>query len=331
MFFENVFIQFNLGECYGIVGVNGLGKLMLFKIFVGEEGLSEGNVSVFKIVCFGVFKQDYFVYEEEVIFDVVMMGYEELWMVMQEKEKVFVNVDKEFDVDCYFEFEDIIMVNDGYVMEVCVGEIFEGFGIQIEVYCNLLLMFFGGFKLCVFFVQVFVVEFEVFIFDELMNYFDILSICWFEKFFVGYCGCLFVVLYDYCFFDNVSMWIVDVDYEMILFYKGNYLVFEWQKQEECDCCEYEINKQEKKKVEQQVFIDCFKVKVFKVCQVQSKVKFIECMEVIELLKSLWCWLCFNFQQVCFIGKLVVEVEGINKSYGEGEVKNQVLYDVKFEI
>ncbi|MEM6702018.1 MAG: ABC-F family ATP-binding cassette domain-containing protein [Acidobacteriota bacterium] len=329
--FENVSIQFNPGERYGIVGANGSGKSTLLKILAGEEGPSEGNVSVPKTARLGVLKQDHFAYEEEAILDVVMMGHEELWTAMEEKEKVLANADKEFDADRYSELEDVIMANDGYAMEARAGEILEGLGIQTEVHRNPLSTLSGGFKLRVLLAQVLAAEPDVLILDEPTNHLDILSIRWLEKFLEGYRGCSLVVSHDHRFLDNVSTWIADVDYETILLYKGNYSAFERQKQEERDRREHEINKQEKKKAEQQAFIDRFKAKASKARQAQSKVKLIERMEVIELPKSSRRWPRFNFQQVRPTGKLVVEAEGINKSYGEGDAKNQVLHDVKLEI
>ncbi len=325
--FEGVSLQFNPGERYGIVGANGSGKSTLLRIIAGEEIPSDGTVSIPKTARLGVLKQDHFAYEDEDIIDVVMMGHGELWKAMAEKEVLLENSDKEFDGDRYAELEDIIMAGDGYSLEARAGEILEGLGIETEVHRNKLSTLSGGFKLRVLLAQVLAADPDVLILDEPTNHLDILSIRWLEKFLEGYRGCSLVVSHDHRFLDNVSTSIADVDYETILLYKGNYTAFERQKQEERDRREHEINKQEKKKAEQQAFIDRFKAKASKARQAQSKVKLIERMEIIELPKTSRRWPRFNLTQVRPTGKVVVEAEGISKAYGD----NQVLKDVSLEL
>ena len=325
--FEGASIQFNPGERYGVVGANGSGKSTLLKILAGEEQPSEGNVSMPKTARLGILKQDHFAYEENDIIDVVMMGNAELWDAMVEKDALLENADKEFDGDRYAILEDIIMANDGYALEARAGEILEGLGIPTPVHRNLLSTLSGGFKLRVLLAQVLAAEPEVLILDEPTNHLDILSIRWLEKFLENYRGCSLVVSHDHRFLDNISTCIADVDYETILLYKGNYTAFERQKKEERDRREHEIGKQEKKKAEQQAFIDRFKAKASKARQAQSKVKQIERMEIIELPQSSRRWPRFNFQQVRPTGKMVVKAEDVNKAYGD----NKVLHDVELEL
>ena len=115
--FEDVSMQFNKGERYGIVGANGCGKSTLLKILTGEESQSDGDLSIPKRAVLGVLEQDHFQFEEERIVDVVMMGNGPLWSAMVEKEKILANAENEFDGDRYAELEDIIIQGDGYGLE----------------------------------------------------------------------------------------------------------------------------------------------------------------------------------------------------------------------
>jgi len=86
--FEGVSIQFNPGNCYGLVGANGSGKSTFLKILGGEEMPSGGTVAMPKRLKLGVLKQDHFRYEDMPILEVAMMGNHEVWEAMMEKERL---------------------------------------------------------------------------------------------------------------------------------------------------------------------------------------------------------------------------------------------------
>src|SRR5690625_659448 len=83
--FEDVSIKFSKGNCYGLIGANGAGKSTFLKILAGEIEPQEGHVSVGKDERIAMLKQDHYAYEDEKVLDVVMMGHERLFEVMQEK------------------------------------------------------------------------------------------------------------------------------------------------------------------------------------------------------------------------------------------------------
>ena len=218
-------MQFNKGERYGIVGANGCGKSTLLKILTGEESQSDGDLSIPKRAVLGVLEQDHFQYEEERIVDVVMMGNAPLWSAMVEKEKILANAENEFDGDRYAELEDIIIRGDGYGLESRAGEILEGLGIATEVHEQPLSTLSGGFKLRVLLAQVLAAEPDALLLDEPTNHLDILSIRWLEQFLESYRGVAILISHDHHFLDTVATAIVDVDYQTIKSYTGNYAFF----------------------------------------------------------------------------------------------------------
>ena len=171
--FEDVSMQFNRGERYGIVGANGCGKSTLLKILTGEESASDGDVSIPKKAVLGVLEQDHFQYESERIVDVVMMGNRALWAAMAEKEKILANAETEFDGDRYAELEDLVIQHDGYGLEARAGEILEGLGIPTHVHDQPLSTLSGGFKLRVLLAQVLAAEPDALLLDEPTNHLDI--------------------------------------------------------------------------------------------------------------------------------------------------------------
>jgi ATPase subunit of ABC transporter with duplicated ATPase domains len=325
--FSGVSIQFNPGNRYGLVGANGSGKSTLLRILSGEEPPSEGTVAMPKRLKLGVLKQDHFRYEHMPILEVAMMGNHEVWEAMAEKELLLANADKEFDGERYAELEDTILRHDGYTLESRAGEVLEGLGIVTEVHRQPLSTLSGGFKLRVLLAQVLAAGPDTLLLDEPTNHLDILSIRWLEKFLEEYKGTAIVISHDHRFLDNVCTHIVDVDYETVMLYPGNYTAFIEAKVGNRDRKEAEIEKREKQIADHQAFVDRFRAKATKARQAQSKVKMIEKIVIERLPQSSRRYPTFKFKQVRPSGRQVLEVEGLSKSYGS----KQVLKDVTLTI
>ena len=86
--FEDVNINFNKGNCYGIIGANGAGKSTFLKVLSGEIEPSKGDVSKDKTERISVLKQDHFAYDEYTVIDTVIMGNKELYDIMKEKDAI---------------------------------------------------------------------------------------------------------------------------------------------------------------------------------------------------------------------------------------------------
>ncbi|MEL7060373.1 MAG: ATP-binding cassette domain-containing protein [Acidobacteriota bacterium] len=325
--FAGASFQFNEGNRYGIVGANGSGKSTFLKMLAGEEPPSEGEINLPKRLRLGVLKQDHFRYEDDAILDVVLMGHADLWQAMVEKERILEQAEQSFDADRYAELEDLILRHDGYTMEARAGEILEGLGIPTEVHREPLSILSGGFKLRVLLAQVLASGPDALMLDEPTNHLDILSIRWLETFLQDYPGLVLVISHDHRFLDNVCNHIVDVDYETILLYPGNYQAFVDQKRAERERKEAEIEKQERKIAEHQAFIDRFKAKATKARQAQSKAKKLAKIQIDPLAQSSRRYPIFQLKQRRPSGKVALEVESVSKAYGD----KQVLEDVSLTV
>jgi ATPase subunit of ABC transporter with duplicated ATPase domains len=326
--FEGVSIQFNPGNRYGLVGANGSGKSTFLKILAGEEMASGGTVAMPKRLKLGVLKQDHFRYEHMPLLEVAMMGNHEVWEAMVEKERILADSETEFDADRYADVEDLILRHDGYTLESRAGEVLEGLGIPTEVHRNPMSSLSGGFKLRVLLAQVLAADPDVLLLDEPTNHLDILSIRWLEKFLAeSYKGTAIVISHDHRFLDNICTHIVDVDYETIMLYPGNYTYFMNAKVGNRDRKEAEIEKREAEIARHKEFIDRFKAKATKARQAQSKVKMMEKIVIDRLPQTSRRYPTFKFKQGRPSGRMVLEVEGIAKTYGE----KQVLKDVSLKI
>jgi len=328
--FQDAAFQLNPGERYGIVGANGCGKTTLLSILSGDADATRGSVSIPKSARLGVLRQDQFLYESESILNVTLMGNPELWRAMVEKEKVLANAHEYFDADRFSELEDTVMRLDGYTAEARAAVILEGLGLPAEIHDQPLSTLSGGFKLRVLLAQVLAGSPDVLLLDEPTNHLDILSIRWLEKFLHDFEGPVAVISHDHRFLDNVASYILDVDYQTVTLYKGNYSDFLEQKVEDRERKEKEIEGRQKEIAHHQKFVDKFKAKASKARQAQSKAKMIErkVEEMEELPGSSRRYPKFRFNQRRESGKEVLRIKGVRKSFGDKEVLPGVDLEVR---
>jgi ATPase subunit of ABC transporter with duplicated ATPase domains len=330
--FAGASFQLNPGERYGLVGANGSGKTTLLNILSGELDPTEGTVSIPKDLRLGVLRQDQFLYEEEDILGVALMGNPELWDAMVEKAELLgaARQDPEaFDTERFSRLEETVQRNDGYAAEARAASILEGLGLPAEVHRSSLSTLSGGFKLRVLLAQTLAAAPDVLLLDEPTNHLDILSIRWLEKFLADFAGPVVVISHDHRFLDNVSTHILDVDYETVLLYPGNYTDFVQAKHEERERREKEIATREKEIAHHQEFVDRFRAKASKARQAQSKLRMIEkkAEGLEELPGSSRRYPTFRFEQVRPSGREVLKVKGVEKAFGD----NEVLHGVDLEV
>jgi ATPase subunit of ABC transporter with duplicated ATPase domains len=326
--FSNVNLQLNPGCRYGLVGANGSGKSTLLRIIAGNEEQSDGLVSVPKRLRLGVLSQDHFRFEDTPILDVTMMGHQELWRALAEKDRILEASAEHFDGDRYAEVEDLIVSLDGYSFEARSGEILEGLGIPSELHHKPLSTLSGGFKLRVLLAQVLAADPGCLLLDEPTNHLDILSIRWLEKFLATYQGCAVVISHDHRFLDNVCTHILDIDYETVTLYPGNYTSFTTAKVEERNRKEGEIARQEKKIAEHKAFADRFRAKATKARQAQSKLKQMDRIVIETLPRSSRRYPVFQFRQQRPSGKEALKVEGVSKAFGDNQVLSNINLNVR---
>jgi ATPase subunit of ABC transporter with duplicated ATPase domains len=327
--FEAASFQLNPGQRYGLVGANGSGKTTLLNILSGALEPTSGTVAVPRAARLGVLRQDQFLYEEQEVLAVALMGNPELWQAMVEKEKVLARAHEAFDADRFSVLEETIQRHDGYTAEARAATILEGLGLPAPVHRQPLSTLSGGFKLRVLLAQVLAGDPDVLLLDEPTNHLDILSIRWLEKFLQDFAGPVVAISHDHRFLDNVCTHILDVDYQTITLYHGNYSRFLEQKVGDRARREKEIEGRLKEIAHHQQFVDRFRAKNTKARQAQSKLRLIEkkASELEELPGSSRRYPRFRFAQRRPSGRDVLKIRGLRKAFGD----NEVLHGVDLEI
>jgi len=323
--FSNASFQLNPGERYGLVGANGSGKTTLLNIIAGSIDPTEGQVSIPKSLRLGVLKQDHFLYEQAEILAVAIMGDAELWDAMMEKERILAQPETEFDAERFSIVEETVQRLDGYTAEARAASVLEGLGLPAETHRQPLSTLSGGFKLRVLLAQVLASVPDVLLLDEPTNHLDILSIRWLEKFLQAFKGPVVVISHDHRFLDNVSTQILDVDYDTVQLYNGDYTHFAGAKVTERTRREKEIDNRAREIAHHQDFIDRFRAKASKARQAQSKLRLIQkkAGELQELPGSSRRYPTFRFTPRRPSGRDVLRISGIRKAFGDNEVLHGV--------
>ena len=323
--FAGVSLLLNAGERYGLVGANGSGKTTLLNILAGEMEASAGEVSLPKRTRVGVLSQDQFLYEEHSILNVTLMGHRELWRVLTEKEALLAKAGESFDADRFAHLETQTERLDGYAAEARAAAILEGLGLPARVHHDPLSTLSGGFKLRVLLAQVLAGEPDALLLDEPTNHLDILAIRWLETWLRDFPGTLVVISHDHRFLDNVATRILDVDYETVQLYSGDYTAFLKAKGGERERREKEIANREREIAHHQKFVDRFRAKATKARQAVSKQRMIEKMAegMEELPPSSRRYPTFKLARRRDSGRQVLTVKGVKKAFGDNEVLHGV--------
>lgn len=297
--FEDVSFNLNPGECIGLVGANGSGKSTLMRIMSGEEEFTAGTISLPKHTRIGFLKQDQYLNDQVPIVDCVMMGDRAVYDALQR--------------------HDHDLPPDAYSLESRAATILEGLGIGNAVHKQPLSVLSGGFKLRVLLAQVLVSNPEILLLDEPTNHLDIVTIRWLEKFLSQYLGGILVISHDRRFLDRICTHILDIDYQTVTLYTGNYTAFEIAKQLIADQKKAEISKLESEIAHRQAFVDRFKATASKARQAQSRIKQIEKIEIPDWVESSRRAPNFEFLQQRFSGREVLKMDGIDKAFGTKQV------------
>jgi len=221
--FENVSVKFTEGNRYGLIGANGCGKSTFIKILGDDLEASSGSVTKEGMIRLGKLRQDQFAYEDVRVLDVVMMGHEEMWTAMTERDLIYANPEaSEEDYMRAADLEARFAEFDGYTAEARAGELLLGAGIPLEQHQGPMREIAPGWKLRVLLAQALFGNPDVLLLDEPTNNLDIDTIRWLEDLLNDRDSTMIIISHDRHFLNQVCTHMADVDYGEIRIYPGNY-------------------------------------------------------------------------------------------------------------
>jgi ATPase subunit of ABC transporter with duplicated ATPase domains len=326
--FQEINLKLDAGKRYGLIGANGAGKTTFLKILSGEEEATEGEVQVQNGKKVGTLSQNQFAYETYTLFDTVLLGNKRLYNAIKEKEKLYLEEYTDEIGEKLGELEIICCEEDPtYEYDVKITKILEELGFPSSEHQELMSTLTGGNKFKVLLAQVLYPKPDVLFLDEPTNNLDIETIGWLENQLQHHDGTMVVISHDRHFLNAVCTHILDVDYKQIREFSGTY--DDWYiastliaKQQQTD-----VSKKLKEKEELEKFIARFSANASKARQATSRQKQLDKLDVGAIQVSSRRDPSIIFRQKREVGKELLTVKNISKSY-DGEL---VLNDISFTV
>jgi ATPase subunit of ABC transporter with duplicated ATPase domains len=317
--FENINVKFGEGFRYGLIGANGAGKSTFMKILCGLLEPSAGNVSKDNEERVAYLRQDQFAFEDMRVLDVVMMGHEEMWAVMQEKDAIYANPEAtEQDYMHAAELEGKYAEYDGYTAEARAGELLLGAGIAGELHDSPMRAVAPGWKLRVLLCQALFADPDILLLDEPTNNLDINTIRWLEEILNQRESTMVVISHDRHFLNQVCTHMADLDYGRLTVYPGNYDDF-MEASSQARARQQAANTRAKDKIsELQEFVRRFSANKSKARQATSRLKLIEKLKPEDIKPSSrqYPWIRFEFEEKEKLHRQAVEVEDLLFQYDD---------------
>jgi len=329
--FQDINLKLDRHKRYGLIGANGAGKTTFLKILSGQINEYEGEVIIPKANKVGVLGQNQFAFEDYTIADAVLYGNKRLFDAIKEKEDLYINGDFEDEAvnNRLAELETISVEEDPtYEYDVNIGKILENVGIPVDQHQELMSTLDSADKFKVLLAQVLYPKPDVLFLDEPTNNQDIETISWLEHELQRHEGTLVVISHDRHFLNSVVTNILDVDYQKIREFTGNY--DDWYIAANVMAKQMELDnaKKEKEKEQLEAFVRRFSANASKAKQATSRQKQLDKLVIDDIKPSSRRDPSIVFKAKRQMGDEALEIHNISHSYGD----NHVLKDItlKFE-
>jgi ATP-binding cassette subfamily F protein 3 len=320
---ENVSFHLRPGERVGLVGENGAGKTTLFRIIMQADSADSGKVIIRKDTQAATLEQELDDFNGSVL-ERVMSGdpaFHAIQIEMSKLEKkMYADSNSNATTSRYGELQHNFEQLSGYEREPKAYAILSGLGFSNDKIKKPISQFSGGWRMRVEMARLLLRNPGILLLDEPTNHFDLKSVEWLEGFLKNYGGSLLLISHDRRFLNSTVTRIVELDRGTLTNYPGNYNDFERLKKNRTLQLQSESANQKKRVNEIERFIERFRAKNTKAKQVQSRIKMLDKIELIETTTQTKT-VGFRFPQPTRTSRTPIKLENIKKSYGELVVYN----------
>ncbi len=330
--FKDVSVLINKKEKTGLVGLNGAGKSTILKLFTGEMQPSEGSVVVPSDISMGYLPQHLNFSDTTSVYAETLKAFDHITDLEKDIERLNVSLADRTDYDSseYLKIIDrlsdkterlSLLKNDR--IEAQTERTLTGLGFIQEDFDRPTSEFSGGWRMRIELAKILLQSPSVLLLDEPTNHLDIESIFWLENFLNNYFGALILISHDRTFLDNVTTRTLEISLGKLNDYRVPYSKFVELKAERREQQLAAYRNQQKQIEDTKVFIERFRYKNTKAVQVQSRIKMLEKMELVEIEEEDMKKVKIRFSEVPRSGKIIFEAESLSKSYGQHEVLKNI--------
>jgi ATP-binding cassette subfamily F protein 3 len=328
--FRDVNFKINFGDKISLVGANGTGKSSLLKIIAGELQPESGKVLKQNKITIGYLPQDHVTHSGKSLLEEAKSALTDI-MHLQKKEKDITDqlVDSSPNDETHNELihqlgevHHRLEELDSYSAEARIEKILTGLGFEQNEFKKLTNEFSGGWQMRIALAKILISQNDILLLDEPTNHLDFDSLEWLISFLKSYRGALLIVSHDKHFINEVTEKTLEIFLGKFYTFKGDYDAYLKFKAERDEQLEYQYQLQQKKIKETERFIERFRYKATKARQVQSRIKQLEKIQLIELPDSKDD-IYIKFPPPPPSGKVNMELKSIVKSFGNNKVFNNI--------
>ncbi len=325
--FEGVGFQVENGDKIGLVGPNGSGKTTLLRLLSGEASPQAGTVRFGDGVRTGYLPQDVQEALEGELLSFVLGSVPGRVRLQEETRRIEEELARCPSIkrqerlaarlaEIHVEMGDLDVLHPVHEAE----KILSGLGFSEEEFTRSVSSLSGGWKMRAALASLLYRKPDLMLLDEPTNHLDIPSVRWLEQYLDGFAGALILVCHDRYFLNRRIRRVISFEPEGLRFYTGNFDAYLETREEERKTLENRARNQEIKVREARKFIERFRSKASKARQAQSKIKLVKKMELVKTHQGTKT-VRFRFPDITRSGRIVLEINGVSKRYGE-----RLLYD-----
>ena len=322
--FENV--TFNIGDRdrIGLVGKNGAGKSTLLKILCGWQQPETGTLVIASGQEVGYLPQEMVPDARRTVLDEAMTAFSRIDELLALQQRLAEEMAERTDYESaeytrlmnrHNEVTEQVSLLGADSRQELTEKVLLGLGFKHSDFGRMLTEFSGGWQMRVELAKLLLRQPDFLLLDEPTNHLDIESIQWLENFLQGYAGAVVLVSHDRTFLDNITNRTIEITAGRIYDYRCPYSEYVVQMQERRASQMAQLTAQQRQVAQIEAFIERFRYKATKAKQVQSRVKMLEKMEMVQLDEVSTESIHFRFQPAPHSGKIVVETQGLGKAYG----------------
>lgn len=321
--FENASLHIKPKDKIGLIGLNGRGKSTLLRLIDGEYQPTEGDISKGKECSIGFLNQDLLSYQsDDSILTVAMQAFGRAVTLQKNIDKILKQMEENYEdslVEKLTKAQEEFEALGGYSMQSDAEAILEGIGFKTADLSRPLREFSGGWRMRVILAKLLLEKPALLMLDEPTNHLDLPSIQWIENYLRTYEGAIIVVSHDRKFLDNVVTSTVEVAQQKLNLYSGNYSFYVEEKQQREEIQKNAFINQQQQIKQTERFIERFRSKATKARQVQSRVKSLDRMDMIEDVVDDSVVMNFKFGFKQKSGRFIMELNNVSKAYGDQEI------------
>ncbi|MDR2836318.1 MAG: ATP-binding cassette domain-containing protein [Bacteroidales bacterium] len=323
--FSNINFMINKADRIGLVGKNGAGKSTLLKIIDKQISQTTGTISMPSDITIGYLPQQMPLSKKDItVFNEALTAFDEILNMQKELNDIHNQLseltdfsEKEHSIlDRQNHLISFLQIHEISNIEGDTEKVLHGLGFSREDLVRKIVEFSGGWRMRIELAKILLKNPDVLLLDEPTNHLDIEAIQWLEEFIENYKGALLLISHDRAFLDNVTKRTIEINNGKIFDYKVSYSHFKILQQERIQQQTAAYENQQKLISDTEKFIEKFRYKATKANQVQSRIKQLDKIDLIEIDDLDNVSLRFKFPPAPRSGDIVIETTELSKHYGK---------------